>query len=206
MVRLPQSGPQRSEFSAGTVFRFPPLSFPPQKRGPRNRGGAAVAGAGLSAVGSPPARCPSGFKKKAPSVPRRLWWFDDRQSAVQGTVVAGGGRAPGKRGRGKRGAQEPRWCGCHRAVLSAVSFPPVRCSGSRPVRSPRKSGGLGTAVEPLSRERASAQWALRRRDVRVVLKRKHPPCRGGCGGLMSFWLPASAQWSLGPGVRRENEG
>src|SRR5690625_62273 len=144
----------------------------------------------------------------------------------------------------KAGAQEPRWCRCHRTDVSAAGSPPVRCSGScpysfpprkrgprshggavatvrtsaqrvfcrhsvrvhAPIRFPRKSGGLGTAVEPLSRERASAQWALRRRDVRVVLKRKHPPCRGGCGGLMSFWLPSSAPWSLGPGVRRENEG
>src|SRR5690625_7695153 len=73
--------------------------------------------------------------------------------------------------------------------------------GSRPIRFPRESGGLGTAVALLSRERASAQWALRGRDVRVVLKRKHPPCRGGSGGLMSFWLPASAQWSLGAGPR-----
>ena len=78
--------------------------------------------------------------------------------------------------------------------------------GSRPIRFPRESGGLGTAVALLSRERASAQWALRRRDVRVVLKRKHVPCRGGCGGSMSFWLPPSARWFLGPGVRRENEG
>src|SRR5690625_2653512 len=74
------------------------------------------------------------------------------------------------------------------------------------LRFPRKSGGLGTAVEPLSRERASAQWALRRRDVRVVLKRKHPPCRGGCGGLMIGRAPCRAPWSLGAGVRRENEG
>src|SRR5690625_2879811 len=37
------------------------------------------------------------------------------------------------------------------------------------------------------------------------LKRRRPPCRGGCGGLMSFWLPPSAPWSLGPGLRREND-
>src|SRR5690625_2197920 len=36
-------------------------------------------------------------------------------------------------------------------------------------------------------------------------KRRRPPCRGGCGGLMSFWLPPSAPWSLDPGLRREND-
>src|SRR5690625_3599975 len=37
------------------------------------------------------------------------------------------------------------------------------------------------------------------------LKSQRAPCRGGHGGSMSFWLPFSAPWSLGPGVRRENE-
>src|SRR5690625_803454 len=101
MVRLPQSGPQRSEFSAGTVFRFPPLSFPPQKRGPRNRGGAAVAGAGLSAVGSPPARGPRGVEEEAPAVPRGRGWIDVLLVASQRSVVPGSRRSPGKRGVGK---------------------------------------------------------------------------------------------------------
>src|SRR5690625_563946 len=42
MVPLPQNGPQRSGFSAGTVFEFIPLSFPPRKRGPRSRDDAAA--------------------------------------------------------------------------------------------------------------------------------------------------------------------
>src|SRR5690625_5826112 len=156
MVRLPQSGPQRSEFSAGTVFRFPPRSFPPQKRGPRNRGGAAVAGAGLSAVGSPPARCPSGFKKKAPSVPRRLWWFDVLLVATQRSVVPGSRRSPGKRGVGKRGPRSRdgvaatertsaqrvfRWNGVR--GFPPHSFPPRK-------RGPRNRGGAAVAGAGLS--------------------------------------------------------
>src|SRR5690625_6156586 len=117
MVRLPQSGPQRSALSAGTALSRPPLSFPPQKRGPRNRGGAAVAGAGLSAVGSPPARCPSGFKKKAPSVPRRLWWFDVLLVASQRSVVAGHRRRLDTRDVGKRYAERPQWSARHGADL-----------------------------------------------------------------------------------------
>src|SRR5690625_5274820 len=58
----------------------------------------------------------------------------------------------------------------------------------------------------LATERTSAHWALRRHDARVLLKRKHPPCRRALGGPMSFWLPSNAPWSLDPGVRRENEG
>src|SRR5690625_5219520 len=104
MVRLPQSGPQRSEFSAGTVFRFPPLSFPPQKRGPRNRGGAAVAGAGLSAVGSPPARCPSGIGRESRTEPRGRWGLDVLLVGSQRSLVAESTRSPGKRGVGKREA------------------------------------------------------------------------------------------------------
>ena len=42
MVSLPRNGPQRSGYSAGTVFGFTPLSFPPRKRGPRSRGVAAA--------------------------------------------------------------------------------------------------------------------------------------------------------------------
>src|SRR5690625_2690063 len=68
----------------------------------------------------------------------------------------------------KAGAQEPRWRRCCGTDLSAVSFPPTRCSGS--------------------------------------FEKQHSPCRGALDGSMSFWLPPSAPWSLGPGVRRENEG
>src|SRR5690625_2396199 len=37
------------------------------------------------------------------------------------------------------------------------------------------------------------------------LEKTAPSCCGGRGGLMSFWLPPSAPWSLGPGLRREND-
>src|SRR5690625_861684 len=80
-----------------------------------------------------------------------------------------------------------------RLLRALPSFPPRK-------RGPRNRGGAA------STKRASAQWALRRRDARVVLKRKHSPCHGALDGSMSFWLPPSAPWSLGPGVRRENEG
>src|SRR5690625_5860810 len=38
------------------------------------------------------------------------------------------------------------------------------------------------------------------------LEKQHPPCRRTLGGPMSFWLPSNAPWTLGPGVRRVNEG
>src|SRR5690625_7938840 len=53
-------------------------------------------------------------------------------------------------------------------------------------------------------ERTAAQRAFRQHDARVLFKRRHPPCCGGCGGLMSVWLPPRAWWSLDPGVRRED--
>src|SRR5690625_2446804 len=73
------------------------------------------------------------------------------------------------------------------------SFPPRK-------RGPRSHDGAAVM------ERTSVQRAFRWHDARVVLKRKHPLCRRGPGGSMSFWLPSNAPWSLGPGVRRENEG
>src|SRR5690625_645911 len=60
-------------------------------------------GTGLSAVGFSPARCLSGFKKKALSVLRRLGWFDVLLVAIQSSAVPGSRRSPGKRGVGKRG-------------------------------------------------------------------------------------------------------
>src|SRR5690625_5453121 len=126
-------------------------------------------GTGRSAVGFSPARCLSGFKKKALSVLRRLGWFDVLLVAIQCSVVPGSRRSPGKR----------------------------RGVGARGLRSRGGVAGM---------ERASAQWGFRRHDARVVLKRKHSPCCGGWGGSMSFWLPSSARWSLGPGVRREDGG
>src|SRR5690625_1984558 len=73
------------------------------------------------------------------------------------------------------------------------SFPPRK-------RGPRSRGGAAVA------ERTSAQWVLHRHDAWMLMKRRHLLCCGGPGGLMSSWLPSRARWSLGPGVRRENEG
>src|SRR5690625_1102112 len=169
MVSLPQSGPQRSEFSAGTVFGGSrPIRFP------RESGGLGPALALLS-------------RERASA-----------QWALRRRDVRGVSRRKHPPCRGGCGGLMSCW------LPSSAPWslgPAVRREHERQAR-----GGPGTAVALLSRERASAQWALRRRDVRVVLKRKHPPCRGGCGGLMSFCLPSSAPWSLGPGVRRENEG
>src|SRR5690625_7835052 len=74
-------------------------------------------GTGLSAVGFSPARCLSGFKKKALSVLRRLGWFDVLLVAIQCSVVPGSrrsraegrgvGQGGGVRGRGvARGERE----------------------------------------------------------------------------------------------------
>src|SRR5690625_1026118 len=74
-----------------------------------------------------------------------------------------------------------------------LSFPPQK-------RGPRNRDGAAATA------RTSAQRVLRRRGVRVSLKRRRPPCRGGRGGSMSFWLPARARCSLDLGVPRANEG
>gem|GEM_PF-2535569 len=105
----------------------------------------------------------------------------------------------------KAGAQEPRWCRCHSTDLSAASFPPARCAGSRPFRFPRESGGLGAAVVPLPQHGPQRSELSVGTMLGVLLKSQHPPCRGDRGGSMSFWPPPSAPWSLDPGVRREND-
>src|SRR5690625_6474512 len=74
-----------------------------------------------------------------------------------------------------------------------LSFPPRK-------RGPRSRDGAAATA------RTSAQRAFCRHDAQALLKSQHAPCHGGHGGSMSFWLPASAPWSLGRGVRRENEG
>src|SRR5690625_3091596 len=45
--------------------------------------------ADLSTTGFPLARCSGAFERPAPSVPRRLWWFDVLLAAVQCSVVPG---------------------------------------------------------------------------------------------------------------------
>src|SRR5690625_7126563 len=61
-------------------------------------------GTGLSAVGFSPARCLSGFKKKALSVLRRLGGFEVVLVSLRCSVFPGSRRSPGKR----RGAGERR--------------------------------------------------------------------------------------------------
>jgi len=108
-----------------------------------------------------------------------------------------GGKTRGR----KAGAQEPRWCSCHEADLSAAGFPPTRCSGSRPFRFPRESGGPGAAVGPLSGSgpqrsgcSAGAVCGFLKKDVtlraaEVVVGQcpsgRHPVLRGP-------WIPAFA--------------
>src|SRR5690625_3194664 len=95
---------------------------------------------------------------------------------------------PQKRGPGPAMAPLPR-SGPQRSGFSAGTMPgfPPRSFPPRK-RGPRNRGGAAVA------ERSSAQWALRRHDVRVVLKRKHAPCRGSHDGSMSFWLPSRVPW------------
>src|SRR5690625_4260274 len=68
----------------------------------------------------------------------------------------------------------------------------------------RKAGPRNRGVAVVT-ERTSAQRSIPPAGCPGPLERQHPPCCGGCGGPMSFWLPPSAPWSLGPGVRREND-
>src|SRR5690625_2600187 len=107
----------------------------PGKRGVGKRGAQELRwcgchGADLSAAGFQPTRCPGALEKPALSVPWRPWWFDVPLVAAQGLAAPGSRRSPGKRGVGKRGAQEPRWCRCHGADLSAAGFQPTRCPGA----------------------------------------------------------------------------
>src|SRR5690625_5687318 len=57
--------------------------------------------------------------------------------------------------------------------------------------SARPRGRGGAAVT----ERTSAQRSIPPAGCPGPLERQHPPCRGGCGGSMSFWLPSRARWS-----------
>ena len=182
MAPLSRNEPQRSGYSAGTMPGFPPLSFPPRKRGPRGRGGAAVT-----------ERASAQWALRPPSA---------RWSLGPGPrLFCRGGKTRGRKARGPGTAMwplsrnGPQRSGPSAGTMSGLppcSFPPRK-------RGPRNRGGAAAT------ERTSAQWAFRRRGVRVLLKRKHPLCRGGCGDSMSVWLPPSAPWSLGPGLRREND-
>src|SRR5690625_1514597 len=74
VVSLPQSGPQRGGYSAGTVFRFTPLFVSPAKAGAQEPRWCRCHRANLIAADFLLARCSSSLEKTAPSVPRRLWW------------------------------------------------------------------------------------------------------------------------------------
>src|SRR5690625_5391586 len=128
------------------MLEFPPLSFPPRKRGPGSRGVAVVTERTSAQRSIPPAGCLGAHEKTAPSVLRRLWWFNVLLVAVQCSVVPGSRRSPGKRGVSKREAQEPRWRRCHSTDLSAVGFPPARCLSSLEDQHPPCRGGGGGSL------------------------------------------------------------
>src|SRR5690625_2292412 len=103
-----------AEYSAGRMLGFPPLSFPPRKRGPRNRGVAAATRRTSAQRSIPPARCLGAHEKTAPSVLRRLWWFDVRLAATQSSVVPGSWAPailPGRENEGRkaRGPEAAVW-------------------------------------------------------------------------------------------------
>src|SRR5690625_863107 len=205
VVPHPLAGPQRSGPSTGTMLGFIPHSFPPRKRGPRSRGGAAAT-----------------KRTSAQRIFRRqdAWDFLKEQHAP--CCGNRGGpmsfwlppSAPWSLGPRVRRQSVPT----RRAADVAAVVP-------HPLAGPQRSGpSTGTMLgfiphsfPPRKRERrsvvcgaptkrTSAQRIVRRQDAWDFLKEQHAPCCGNRGGPMSFWLPPSAPWSLGPGVRRENEG
>src|SRR5690625_4058534 len=100
----------------------------------------------------------------------------------------------------------PAFAGKTMREFSARLGPPrFSDSSALSLRFPRESGGPGAAVVPLPREWISAQWIFRRHDAWVLVKSRHLLCCGGHGGSMPFWLPSRARWSLGPGVRWEDD-
>src|SRR5690625_1640155 len=104
------------------------------------------------------------------------------------------------------GGQEPRWRRCQSGRARGGGSPPARWSELGGFECPPRQRGPRSRGSAAATERTSPQRIFCWHGVRVLLKKRRPPCRGGCGGSMSFWLPPSARWFLGPGVRRENEG
>src|SRR5690625_3938946 len=161
-------------------------SFPPRKRGPRSHSGAAATGMDLSAADIPPARCLSALERKhllcrggcggsMPSwLPSRARW--SLAPVVRREAVGGASRRLGP----------PRF-----SDSSALSlrFPRESRGGSEPRWCRSHGADLSAAGSPPAR-------------CLSALERKHPPCRGGCGGSMSFWLPSRARWSLGRSEER----
>src|SRR5690625_3058534 len=100
----------------------------------------------------------------------------------------------------------PAFAGKTMREFSARLGPPrFSDSSALSLRFPRESGGPGAAVVPLPREWISAQWIFRRHDAWVLVHSRRSSDRGGCGGSMPSWLPSRARWSLGPGVRWEDD-
>src|SRR5690625_4823434 len=171
---LSRNGPQRSGPSAGTMLGFPPRSFPPRKRGPRSRGVSAPAQADLSAAGVPQARCLGALEKKAPPVPRRLWWFNVFLVATRCSVVPGSWAPAILPERGREGKESGglgtavwplSWNGPQRSGPSAgtmLGFPPRSFPPRK--RGPRSRGGA------VATERSSAQRAFRRHGAQALLK------------------------------------
>src|SRR5690625_7153045 len=75
----------------------------PAKTGAQDPRWRRCYGADLSAVGIPPARCSGFLEKPAPSVLRRLWWFDVLLVAMQSSVVRVSRRSSEIRGVRTRG-------------------------------------------------------------------------------------------------------
>jgi len=209
MAPLPRNGPQRSGHSASTMLGFMPPSFSPRKRGPRGHDGAAATERTSAQWAFRRRGVRVLLKRKHPLCRGGCGgsmsvWLPSSAPWSLGPgprLFCRGGKTRGRKARGPGTAMwplsrnGPQRSGPSAGTMSGLppcSFPPRK-------RGPRNRGGAAAT------ERTSAQWAFRRRGVRVLLKRKHPLCRGGCGDSMSVWLPSRTRWSLGPGLRREND-
>src|SRR5690625_2630695 len=183
------------ELSARLALRaFPipprPPFVSPAKAGAQEPRWCRGHGADLSAESVPPARCLGAREKTAPSVLPRPWRFDALLVAIQSSVVPGSRRSPGRRCE----SSPPDW------TLRAFPIPP-----RSPFVSPAKAG----AQEP---RWCDTHWPdLSAADIPPARcsgsfeTRQRAPCCGGHSGSMPSWLPSRARWSLGPGVRREDD-
>src|SRR5690625_2107602 len=100
----------------------------------------------------------------------------------------------------------PAFAGKTMREFSARLGPPrFSDSSALSLRFPRESGGPGARAVARPRGWVSAQWIFRRHDAWVLVKSRRILCCGGHGGALRSWLPSSARWSLGPGVRWEDD-
>jgi len=154
-------------------------------------------GTDLSAAGSPPARCLSALERKHPPcrgghggsmpswLPSRARWSLDPGVRREGDERVLRQIEPSAFFRflralfvspAKAGAQEPRWCRGHGADLSAVSFPPARCSGPLEEQQAPCRGGCGGSM-PFwlpSRARWSLDPGVRRENDERALRQIGP--------------------------------